>query len=65
MKICPENDMPIKIIILSCPDNNTGAVVVCDVGSKTGRCPRGRKYICQFSLNPERRYAASDPRFMV
>lgn len=61
-RICPISDEPIKAIILTWPNNNTGTIVVCDVAAKSRRCPLGKKYSCLFWLNPEKKYAVCDPR---
>jgi len=65
MKICPNRDEPIEAIILTWPNQNTGLIVVCNVGSKTGHCPINGGNVCLFPLNPERMYAVNDPRFLA
>ena len=64
-KICPVDEAlrdyqpEVKALVRA---RNAGLVVMCKDGWLLGECPMGRKYICQFPLNPEKRYPSGDPR---
>jgi hypothetical protein len=70
-KICPVDEAlrdyqpEVKALVLPWINMNAGLVIMCKHGWLLGECPMGQKYICQFSLNPEKRYAISDPRFWI
>jgi hypothetical protein len=49
-RTCPYDSERIKIIILNWPNNNVGTVVMCNKGNMGGRCPKGRRYVCEFQF---------------
>ncbi len=67
-KICPvdpalrDYQPEVKALVLPWINMNAGLVVMCEHGVNLGKCPMGEKYICQFPLNPEKKYPSGDPR---
>ena len=67
-KLCPVDEAlrdyqpEVKALVLPWINNNAGLVVMCKHGWLLGECPMGQKYICQFPLNPEKKYPSGDPR---
>lgn len=67
-KFCPVDEAlrdyqpEVRAVVLPWINNNAGLVVMCYHGSRLGECPMGEKYVCQFPLNPEKKYPSGDPR---